>query len=201
MNRYSFPFAYKKATQSLNFLARQAGGRIDMLKALKLVYFADRFHLRKYGRMVTNDEYWAMDYGPVPSNTKDIVQFSSFLGAQEKAYADIYLKPADEHHYYESKGAVDESVLSATDLEALEFAWRTFGQQAGLVDLTHMYPEWKRHESALQAKQVSRVRMPYEDFLEDPGPGINPCYSLTAEEGEDRREALRQLEGFETQWN
>ena len=46
------------------------------MKALKLVYIADRYHLRKYGRLITNDTYFAMNYGPVPSGTKDIAEAS-----------------------------------------------------------------------------------------------------------------------------
>jgi uncharacterized phage-associated protein len=201
MNQFGFPFAYKKATQALNFFAQQAGGCLSKLKALKLVFFADRYHLRKYGRLITNDEYWAMDYGPVASNTKDLAEMSSFLGQQEKAYAEKFLEAADESNRFGSKAPVDEAVLSASDLEALRFAWNTFSRRAGLVELTHAYPEWKRHEAALKSKQVSRVRIPYEDFLENPAPGVNPCHPLTPSEQEDRREALRGLEAFETKWN
>ena len=98
MSQFGFPFVYKKATQALNFFAQQAGGRLSKLRALKLVFFADRYHLRKYGRLVTNDEYWAMDYGPVASNTKDLAELSAFLGEQEKAYATKFLEPADSNH-------------------------------------------------------------------------------------------------------
>ena len=43
----SLSLAHRKATQALNFLARQSpGGRINKLKALKLVFFADRYHLK-----------------------------------------------------------------------------------------------------------------------------------------------------------
>jgi uncharacterized phage-associated protein len=201
MSQFGFPFAYKKATQALNFFAQQAGGRLSKLRALKLVFFADRYHLRKYGRLVTNDEYWAMDYGPVASNTKDLAEMSAFLGEQEKAYAKKFLEPADQDHRYGSKAPVDESVLSASDLEALQFAWKTFGRKGRLVDLTHEYPERKRHEATLKAKQVSRVRIRYEDFVENPRPGVDPCQSLTREEQEDRREALRELEVFEVKWS
>ena len=56
-------FDYKKATQALNFFALKEGGTINKMKALKLIYFADRYNLRKYGRPVRNDDYWAMGYG------------------------------------------------------------------------------------------------------------------------------------------
>lgn len=54
------PFDYRKTTQALNFFAVKNGGHINKMRSIKLIYFADRFHLRKYGRPITNDEYFAM---------------------------------------------------------------------------------------------------------------------------------------------
>ena len=65
---------YKKATQALNFLAKKKGGKINRMKALKLIYFADRLHLRTYGRPIIGDDYWAMQFGPVPSCTNNIAK-------------------------------------------------------------------------------------------------------------------------------
>jgi len=126
---------------------------------------------------------------------------SSFPGKQEKTYAEKFLKAADANDRFGSKAAVDEAILSASDLEALRFARDTFGHRAGLVELTHEYPEWKSHAAALKAKQVSRVRIAYEVFIENHPAGVNPCHPLTAAEQEDRREALRGLEALETKWN
>ena len=67
-------FAHRKATQALNFFALSASGRMNKLKALKLVFFADRYHLRLYGRPITNDRYLAMKYGPVASSCKDLAE-------------------------------------------------------------------------------------------------------------------------------
>lgn len=73
-----FNFDFKKATQALNYLAKKFGGNINKMQAIKLIYFADRYHLRKYGRPVTNDEFVAMGYGPVGSKTKDIAENTPF---------------------------------------------------------------------------------------------------------------------------
>jgi hypothetical protein len=201
MNQFGFPFAYKKATQALNFFARKAGGRLSKMKALKLVFFADRYHLRKYGRLITNDEYWAMDYGPVASNTKDLAEMSSFLGEQEKVYAEKFLMAEDVNHQFASKAPVDEEALTLSDLEAMTFAWDTFGRRTGLVDLAREYPEWKRFEDELMSRRVSRIRIRYEDFFENPPAGINPCHALTVAERNYRRAALRGDESSGTKWN
>lgn len=83
----------------LNFLARQAGGHINKLKALKLVYFADRYHLWKYGRPITNDEYFAMNFGLVASATKDLAKGSDFRPDVEKQYASQYLDAVSHYEY------------------------------------------------------------------------------------------------------
>src|SRR5438105_15508174 len=88
-----FSFSHRKATQALNFFARQEGGSINKMKALKLVYFADRYHLRRFGRPVVGDEYHAMNYGPVASGTKDLAEMTDFLGEVEASYGKIYLRP------------------------------------------------------------------------------------------------------------
>ena len=83
-------FDYKKTTQALNFFARKNDCKQNKLKALKLIFFADRYHIRKFGRPITNDKYEAMEYGPVPSNAKDLAEMNDFLGAEERVYAKIY---------------------------------------------------------------------------------------------------------------
>ncbi len=197
-------FAHRKATQALNFLARQSGGHINKLKALKLVFFADRYHLRKYGRTVTNDRYFAMNYGPVPSGTKDIAEMGEFLGQQEQLYAQQFLqRDPDDVHGFKSIGEFDPNVFSESDREALAFAIKNFGlvDSFQLAELTHLYPEWKRHEAALESGGASRVPMCYEDFLDDPPAGVEPCHTLTDDERNDRREMLGDIRAFEQRWN
>ena len=198
-----FSFSHRKATQALNFFARKAPGHsINKMKALKLVYFADRYHLRKYGRPVVGDEYLAMNYGPVASGTKDLVEMSDFLGEEEERYAKRFIRPAESAITYASVHDVDEKVLSESDREALEFAWKRFGhvEKYMLAKLTYRYPDWKRHESSLRSKVVSRAPMNYRDFLEDPPAGVDPCYELDAETREAVASGIDELAAFEKLW-
>jgi len=167
MQKVYFNFDYKKATQTLNYFVNKEHGVINKLKALKLVYLADRYHLRKYGRLITNDTYFAMDYGPVPSGVKDIAEASEFLGEAEKQYSSKYIEPISNLEL-KSKNSIDSNIFSKSDIEALNFAWRQFGnlKQFVLSELTHEYPEWKKHEKALELD--SRIQIHLEDFFEDP---------------------------------
>jgi uncharacterized phage-associated protein len=195
-------FSHKKTTQALNFFARQSGGRINKMKALKLLFFADRFHLRKYGRPITNDEYFAMNYGPVPSGAKDLVEGSDFRPDVEKAYAGQFVDSVDRYEF-RSTHDVDSMVFSATDQESLAYVWEHFGSfdQFILADLSHQYPEWKRHEAALSSESSSRVKMSFSDFLEDPPAPCDPCYVLDDEEREVRREEVQELDSLHSLWN
>lgn len=174
------------------------------MAALKLVFFADRYHLRKYGRPITGDCYLAMNYGPVPSGTKDLAYLSEFLSYHERSYAETYLQHSTvDTHSFESKAEPETSVFSQTDIEALTFAWSQFGkfEPFTLAEITHGYPEWKRHKAALESTETTRVPMHYVDFLDDSPSMENPCHSLTPDEVLQRREMIAELEAFENRWN
>lgn len=45
----------------------------DTHQLFKILYFAERKHLSKFGKPITDDNYVAMKFGPVPSNGFDII--------------------------------------------------------------------------------------------------------------------------------
>lgn len=67
-------FKYDKAVNSLLYSLHQLGGKTDMHKLCKILYFADQRHLSQYGRSITGDTYIAMKFGPVPSCVDDILK-------------------------------------------------------------------------------------------------------------------------------
>ena len=193
-------FDYKKAVQAVNYFASKSGGNINKLKVIKLIYFADRYHLRKYGRPITNDEYFAMEYGPVGSGVKDIAEMTQFLDPKEKKYASIFINPSINE--VKSINSCEIDVFSDSDMEALDFAWDKFGKydQFDLADITHRYPEWEKHRQALVG-DPSRIKMSYKDFLDDPSENSEKCHSLDQEEKEDRLTHLRELQMIESLWS
>ena len=194
-------FSHKKATQILNYFAIKQGGKINKMKALKLIFLADRYHLRKYGRPITNDDYFAMEFGPVASGVKDIAEKSDFLDDDVKDYSAQFLELKNRYNLA-SKLPFDEDVFSNSEIEALSFVWNKFGSMGEfeLSPLTHQYPEWKKHEATL--KTTSRIRMNLEDFLDDPElENIEKCYPLTEDEKIDRKEQLEELNYLESLWS
>jgi uncharacterized phage-associated protein len=174
-------FDYKKATQAINYLAKREGGQIEKLKLIKLIYLADRYHLRRYGRPLVNDAYFAMRLGPVGSSVKDIAEFSDFLDETELSYASKYIKKGQAPHTVTSETEVDEGVFSKSEMEALTFAFDEFGaySASSLVDITHRYPEWGRFRSALESQGSTREPMSYTDFFNDPNSGDTDKFNLS----------------------
>lgn len=201
MGKIKFNFNYQKATQALNKFALKEGGEINKMKALKLIYFADRYHLRKYGRLITNDYYVAMENGPVASQTRDVADTTCYIGEIEKEYADTYVE-SKGRYYLKSKTAPDNDVFSDSDIEAIEFAWEKFGKydKYQLRDLTHDYPEWDEHKEALRLKPRSRVPMDLNKFFDDPQTDVDKCFALSDEDREIRREYLQDMIQIESIW-
>jgi len=47
----------------------------DKFHVVKLLYYADRFHLENYGKLIFGDRFIAMKDGPVPSLAYDLIKF------------------------------------------------------------------------------------------------------------------------------
>jgi uncharacterized phage-associated protein len=160
--------SYKKATQALNFFAQKKDGKINKMKAIKLIYLADRLHLRKYGRPIVGDIYWAMKLGPVGSRVKDVAELAD-MPEGVLAYAKKYIKPIDEKKQtLASLKPADLEVFSKTDIECLHAVYAKFSDkdQFELAEITHQFPEWLRHKKELEAGK-KRVKMDYDDFFAD----------------------------------
>ena len=59
---------------SLLYILNKLNGKVDFHKVFKILYFAEREHLSKFGTLITDNEYIAMNNGPVPSLAYDILK-------------------------------------------------------------------------------------------------------------------------------
>ncbi len=136
------------------------------IKLIKLVYLADKYHLLKYGRTVTNDDYYAMEFGPVGTTVKDVLSFDKDVLATEFKYLKKLVKKSGDD-FFASKTTVDYDHLAETDKEALDFVMAKFGKMTGtqLKNYTHRYPEWKQYAHLFEGKCVGRVRLEPEELI------------------------------------
>lgn len=187
-------FNYKKTAQALNLFARLEGGAINKMKSLKLIWLSDRLSLRRYGRTITADEYFALKNGPVASGTRDILEKNSFLPDSALEYSSNIIETTDQKHF-RSIDAVNEKVFSKTDLAILHEIYSVYGKydQFELSELSHRFPEWFRFKSALEQGISSRFRISQNDFFEKPLVQQN-LFKEEAEELQNVREAFEQYQ-------
>ncbi len=138
-------FKTRKAAQVAAFFAALSGGKINILKAVKLIYLADRLSMERRDTPITNDQYFSMPFGPVNSCTYNYMngvapprqdEWHEFIGVRN--YNDIPLSrtiniPDD----------LDE--LSRSEIKILTETWEKFENidQFELADWTHRFcPEW-----------------------------------------------------------
>ncbi len=118
-------FKYEKAVNSLLYALQKLGGKTDMHKLCKILYFADQRHLSKYGRSITGDSYIAMQFGPVPSYVDDILKAlrgDSFFSSSNE------IEPLKKCMVFENRFIIrclknpDMDELSVSDIECLDYA-------------------------------------------------------------------------------
>ena len=190
----------QKTTQALNFFAEREGGEIKRMKALKLLFFADRYHLRKFGRPLSCDRYYAMKNGPVASEAKDVTELVG-LADITRQYVEQFLSPSSRH-YFASLKEYDPSVFSESDRETLEFAWNRFGRytEFELSEITHLYPEWSRHRDSISKDGKKRARMSHADFFMDPIGLADPCFKLSERDRALAQDIFREQAALESRW-
>lgn len=139
--------------EAIHYLLSKVG-RSDKLKIVKLIYIADKYHLLSYGRIITNDNYFAMEHGPIGSMVLDILESNDLiLDDSEIAYATSFIEMIKPYDYRVKSLECDNDTLSETDSEALDFAINKFGNMTGnaLRRYTHKFPEWYQHKIALSS--------------------------------------------------
>ena len=102
----------------------------DFHKLFKILYFAEKEHLSKYGRTITGDRFIAMKDGPVPSNIYDIfkvirgdsifttdIDFSKEFEVKFKHYIHMLNKDFDMEIFSESEiECLSDSINENKDL-------------------------------------------------------------------------------------
>lgn len=140
-----------KMTQILRYLLSfDDNGKMNRTKLIKLLWAADRYHMRHYGRLVSDSNYVAMKFGPVSSLALDIAQVKNdfALDKDDIEYVEYYLS-ADNENTMATAASIEEDHLSETDKEALKWAWDTFGDREAFDianNVSHLYPEWAQFE-------------------------------------------------------
>lgn len=163
-----------KIVELLLYLAHKRPNA-DKYQAVKFLYLADKEHLNRYGRPLTFEVYYALDYGPVASTALDLLNGKlgalKQIGITELPFRTEVAKAANGKpttYIREPKREVDRDRFSRSDLRVFDEIIANFGQYNfdQLYDLTHKDPAYKR---AWENKPwwQNRAFMEYEDMIAD----------------------------------
>lgn len=169
-------FKYDKAVNAILYSLQQLGGKTDMHKLCKILYYADQRHLSMYGRSITGDTYIAMQFGPVPSCVDDILKAlrgDSFFSANTEINELKKRIAFDNRYILRSFASPDMEELSETDVECLSYAIeickdKSFGE---LTEFSHGLA-WNntRRDREISVKDILREigdEEAYVDYIAD----------------------------------
>jgi uncharacterized phage-associated protein len=133
-----FELNERKAIEALVWLANEMPG-ITFYYIVKVLFFADKDHLNKYGRPILGDQYVAMPHGPVPSTIYDMLGLDRFLDPD-------LIQQVKEALIIDAPRVVpvpgrkpDMSVFSRSDIDCLKDSLRIYGHMpfGTLKRITH----------------------------------------------------------------
>lgn len=126
---------------TISFIANQCPERtVGFHKLSKILYFAEQKHLVKYGSKLTNDTFIAMQNGPVPSATYDILK--NIRDYPEDVPNEIRNSFNVSRHYITSTVESDLDWLSESEIECLNESILE-NRDLSFIDLTN-----KSHDAA-----------------------------------------------------
>jgi uncharacterized phage-associated protein len=99
----------------------------DLHSISKLLYWADKWHLEKYGSVVSGDRYIAMKNGPVPGTVYDMLKF--VRGDGKFIFPKEVKKAFEVQNKYEVRALREPNLsrLSESELAAIDHAIQTYG--------------------------------------------------------------------------
>jgi hypothetical protein len=194
-----FEFDSDKGVAMLKYLLNKMGGVYNYMALLKLAFFSDRYHIRNFARPVSNDRYFALKFGPMPSGLGDLITVASFY---DEDFTNI-----DKYTLSLKDNKIDMDEFSKSDILAMDFAIEHFGNLGkgnvfNLANLTHAYPEWDKYKTTFSNNSNSsrkKETMNYLDFLLNANPNhpefkklhfIDPFVPLTKEQIENIRQEM-----------
>lgn len=154
-------FNERKATAVACYFLNRAGGELEDLKLMKLMYLSEREMILRANVGITGDSFFSMQNGPVLSETLRLMQGKSKIAGREVWNEHIEIP---EQWKVKLRKIADQNVLSEAEQLVLAEQWRQHGKKNKwkLVDLTHTFPEWDKRANQFKTS----IPIPIVDILE-----------------------------------
>lgn len=154
-------FEQRKLKETVLYLLNATGG-LDYYRVFKLLYFAEREHLAKWGHKMIADDFCALDYGPVPTQLYDAIKVLNMekTNLASILHQDIVFAGEDAPYVLIPKRLADMDYISDSEKEMLdksinENASLTFEE---LLKKSHDIA-WKEAHDRKKSGKISIVKM------------------------------------------
>jgi uncharacterized phage-associated protein len=158
----AFEFDQETAISALLYIVSRLE-EASFHRIAKVMYFADRAHLERYGRFVFGGSYRAYDYGPVPHDVYGLLKAAENK-PEGRSLAGPFRVCRGKVPIVEALGEPDMDLLSASDLECLNEAIEHWGNKpfAQLTDASHDAAWTAAFERKSASQKTAEITL--EDF-------------------------------------
>lgn len=129
----------EQSLHSMLYVLDKVSGFVDFHKLFKILYFADQKHLVRYGNPISEDYYIAMNNGPVPSISYDILKavrgdallknyqdfFANYFEIKDKYLVKAKIKPDLDYFSKSEMDCINESIKENKDLSFAELTQKS----------------------------------------------------------------------------
>lgn len=137
----TFEFKPEKFLNAVAYLAANCPGATKK-KICKLLYFADKEQMLKYGTPITGDDYYRLPHGPIPTHGLNLLRG---IGSRSRiALRDQYFQV--DGWKVKAKKAANLAVFSKSENRTLAAICARYGHLSAdyLEALSHREPTWKK---------------------------------------------------------
>lgn len=136
-----FKFDPRKSACAAYELLKRAGGSLNYMVLVKLLYLADREALITLENPITGDQFASVPHGPILSRTLNLIRWGP-IDESDAPWFDVVSAPIG----YDVKivGKPAEDALSGAEVKILSHVFEECGRKSWqeLSRLTHQLPEW-----------------------------------------------------------
>jgi uncharacterized phage-associated protein len=171
-----FAFHEGKAIEAMALIAKLHPG-VTPLYVSKMLFFAEKWHLNRYGRPILADTFIAMPKGPVPSTIKNFIDHN-WAWVDKPAQFEEAVKVQKKGGFkrlYTGTREPNLDLLSKTDVdcitEAVDFCKDKDPEELSL--LTHHERSWREADA--------NGAMDYELFIDEDNPNRQAILAIARE--------------------
>ena len=151
--------AQQSLLEKVLYILQKTGG-LDYYRIFKILYFAERTYLAKYCRKMVEDDFCALDYGPVPTTLYDAIKDRIGVFPLSKAlWESIQSAGEDAPTVLLPRRSPNMDYIARHEVETLDEAITTYSTKSfhDLMELSHR-DAWRgtSYRQVISSEKIAR---------------------------------------------